>query len=833
MDQITWFGEPENMFAKLGGISYQECASVCDSLKECNAFTHTWNYRRYPLESDSLLFTKTRFAPLDFDGENSFAKYLAFDRETNVFFLKQANSDDDVKEQLIAFDLINKDTTNDKLKLRFWSSSGKCVSKVSTSPKIPSNNHTLSTIITHFNGTNPSCNTLGISDCSDESVLEFDLISEDKKAIQFSWSTNNDSGCIGLKRSFTEDIKPTGSDGDINVPPIVNCTISSNFKTCEYSTSSRPSMSIFPSGRPSKSSRPSISQVPSLRPSISHVPSKSDVPSDAPSDTPSNIPSYFYQCQEVQGTVCRNLPNETLDDSEYETVVTYEECKSSQTSCDDDKCTVTTTFKTEKCVYVQKTVKDLLEEMHTFFDNNCASEGSDGQVQLFSSSYSGKGCAFDNKAATFPSQEFTWSSDAVILQNTRSGKCLYSDLSLKECSETGTQWIYLFSFGHLYYVDDVNRMYCITYITQSQTTEVNKCDRKNDNQMWKYDKNEGKLIADTNSSLCLLVGAENSLSVGSCDKDLSRWSPYEECRLNTRQSTKPMKLESIKSPDVQCLAYDDDEESTLKPCTDLYEWVYVFNGDNATLALKDGTKCMGRTLGKDGLYNEIEDIVPASLPSGLVPCEEAVFSRQVLAGEEHNVFQWSLINFKTGEKTGPDYCLQAPTERIQSQCNETSVRQAQTWRAYGSAGDATEISVKPSATLQIVSDPEVLFQFYLFSKEGKSSRILRSRMAGLLRLAENFKFFLKTMIAITNESYGVVQKVSNPVAVVEEKLETGRSTFNLFNKVLIPFELVPYLGKLLKALRLRKITDMVAKHMKVCYIIIVVIVLIVLAVVLQ
>ena len=201
------------------------------------------------------------------------------------------------------------------------------------------------------------------------------------------------------------------------------------------------------------------------------------------------------------------------------------------------------------------------------------------------------------------------------------------------------------------------------------------------------------------------------------------------------------------------------------------------------------------------------------VPTGLVPCKKTTWSRQILAGVEHNEFEWSIVHI-TGEPTEPSYCLEVPTQMKQNECKD--VQDKRTWRSFGTAGDATEISVKPAATLQIVTDPEVLFQFYLFSKEGKSSRILRSRMAGLLRNAENLRRFIQNTLKITQEAYNVLDTVSSPIGAVNGHLSEGHSTFSLFNRVIYPLELVPYLGKLLKALRLKTITGQVAKHMKVC-----------------
>ncbi|GFH44128.1 hypothetical protein CTEN210_00602 [Chaetoceros tenuissimus] len=798
VDQITWFGEPETEFAKLSGISYQECASVCDSVPSCSAFTHTWNYRKYPLLSRSVLFTKTRMASLDFDQYNNRAEYLAFDLDSKRLVLKAAESDDDVRAQQISMESTSIDTTTTKLKMKFWSSSGQCLSGGSNAQTftsgIPGDNHTLDTIMNHFDGSEPSCLTLGISDCSDDDVLLFDNFLDYgfEEPINFSWN----AGCIRLQREFEDSVHYIGN-GDIFVPVKVVCKPPlESIDQCEYSTSSSPSLSKSPSA----SDRPKVSQNPPA------------VPSD------SWKPTQFSQCQEVQGTFCRNLPNETLS-VPYDTVITREECKQSTKTCDENKCIIETTITTYECLHIQKEVKDLVVEMHEFFDNKCPSNA--GNVNLFSSSYSGVGCSFDEESASFPSQEFTYASDAVILQNDGSGDCLSSDLKLGGCSET-TEWVHLFTSGHIYYTDDNDDMKCLSRDASGTGVEIRNCERNDSNQAWIYDVDEGMITKASNPEFCLIGVGIEAVGLGNCESKLAKWSRYEECRLNTRTTTKKMKLESVRDPGL-CLSTNSSYLASLAPCGDTgNEWIYNYNGNNATLIQGDNENfCMGRRL-DDGLYNETCNSSnvckkPENFPSGLVPCKEVVWSRQVLAGEENNIFQWSMINFRNGEKLGPDYCLQAPTGTKQELCNDaSSLSSAQTWRAYvdNAPIDATEISVKPSATLQIVTDPEVLFQFYLFSKEGKSSRILRSRVAGLIRDVERLKKLIEFLLVITQEAYALVDTIQEPIGKIDDKMQTGERTFSIFNKLLIPFEYIPYVGKALKASRLKPITGQVAKHMK-------------------
>lgn len=839
-------------------------------------------------------------ALLDFDQSSNKAKYLAFDLTSSRLVLNEANSDDDVKAQLISMESTNIGTTATKLKMKFWSSSGKCLSRGPSAHDfnsgIPGDTHTLDTIVNHFGGEKPSCLTLSISDCSDDDVLLFDNFLDYgfEKPITFSWNSTADSGCIRLRRDFNNSVDYLGN-GAIPVPVKVDCKPPSQSKdVCEYLTSSSPSLSpspsLFPSISPSSqhsnipslsnepsalpstsmkpshspslssepstsaspsssiepshfpsisaqpSNEPSITTEPSQAPSISSQPSSepsitiepSSIPSDStspsvsmnPSDTPTSSslnPTEFSQCQEVQGTVCRNLPNQTLSEP-YDTVITREECKESTKTCDEIKCTIVTTTTITECWYIQKEVKDLLEEIHDFFDNKCPS--STGGLNLFSSTYSGIGCSFDEKSASFPSQEFTYASDAVILQNDGSGDCLSSHLKLGGCTDT-TEWVYLFTSGHIYYTDNNGYMNCLSRDDSDTGVEIRKCERNDNSQAWIYDVDEGVITEASDPTFCLIGIGTEAVGVGSCESKFSKWSRYEECRLNTRTTTKKIKLESIQDPG-QCLSTDSSDLASLTSCQNNgNEWIYNYNGNNATLIEGNNADvCMGRRL-DDGLYNKICDSSdvckePKDFPSGLVPCDEVFWSRQVLAGEENNIFQWSLINFRNGEKLGPDYCLQAPTGTKQKLCDDAlSLSKAQTWRAYGSAGDATEISVKPSATLQIVTDPEVLFQFYLFSKEGKSSRILRSRVAGLIRDVDRLQKFIKKLVVITLEAFVLVDLIQEPIGKIEDKMHSGERTFKLYNILLIPFQYVPYVGTAIKTSRLKPITGQVSKHMKV------------------
>jgi hypothetical protein len=743
------------------------------------------------------LFAKTRIASLDFGKQNHSAKYLAFDTASKRLVLKSAFSDDDVRAQLVSPEVINIDTATTKLKLKFWSSSGQCLSKGAThelfDSGISGDTHTLDTIVDYFEGLVPSCMTVELGDCSDGNVLLFDNFLDVgfNEPINFSWQTRDDSGCLRQSQTSEEDLSFIGY-GKIPIPVKVNCTSFQEIDVCEMLTS------VSSSPSPTYSSSPSI------------MPSFSSSPSFMPS-----FESEIIRCQEIDGRICQNLPNGKAE--YFNTVITYEQCKNSSKICNDEKCIITTHTNTTECWNVQKQVYDLVNEMHSFFHERCSPSRS-SFTNIFSSTYSGVGCKFDDSAVIFQSHQFSFASDSVVMQNDESGKCLHSNLSLGSCSET-TEWVYIFSSGHVYYVDSGD-MKCLTRDTFSSGISIEDCDVKDSRQSWLYNSDKGTITAPLDTSICILVDTNSgSIQTGNCDEKSSKWSRYEECRLTTRTATKKMKLESI-NDQQQCLAIDDDAKAILKKCIDSTdEWIYSFNSNNATLIHQSGSgnRCLGRKL-DDGQYENTCNTSnickePQNYPSGLVPCSEVVWSRLVLAGEEQNIFQWSLINFTNGEKIGPDYCLEVPTQSTQRICT-ANLNFEQNWRAYGNGGDATEISVKPSASLQIVTDPEVLFQFYLFAKEGKSSRILRSRMAGLIRDVERLQRIVNMLMVIVAEAFTVVDSVQEPIGTVKNRLTQCESKFEFFSNVLIPFEFVPYVGKVIKAARLRPVTGQVSKHMK-------------------
>ena len=225
IDQITWFGEPERNFANITDLSYQECASLCDALGDCDAFIHTWNYRRAPLGSGrSLLFTNTRLTRLDFksDGEHQ-ALFLMFDLAMSQLVLRKAGSDDDVKKQLLSPELSIDEDDKSSFKLKFWSSSGKCLSAKGPFQTLM-NEFNQRVIQENFGGSQAACQKLDIAGCDEDTVIKFEDFGPARlnQKVRLAYKNSTGSGCIGIHRSaFREDVDTVGKTEELDIPPLL------------------------------------------------------------------------------------------------------------------------------------------------------------------------------------------------------------------------------------------------------------------------------------------------------------------------------------------------------------------------------------------------------------------------------------------------------------------------------------------------------------------------------------------------------------------------------------------------------------------------------------
>ena len=839
IDQVTWFGEPESTYATLSGMSYQECAALCDALDNqyCSAFLHTWNYRRSSSAVRPQLFRRSRLIRADFgpgDEEALFLQIAANDAGNfNLLELSTAEqgNDDALKNQQLS----NEQTVggNDSFLLKFWSKAGKCVSAGPFS-ELP-DGITLDIIQQNFDFNIPSCQTLYAGPCNNNDVIEFIEVAVDSSrnpgrfALAYDLpnidSATDSVGCLtthpGDGESYWQEIGDLF--GTMVIPPDPpNCTSAVTNSTCTKITVVR----THENG--------SV-----LENSTTWAPGDCDLDLlEAVECSPgSSRQIELFHTTIENSTICRSPPIE--DCTSVTDVVDFD--VTSETST----CIYYSASNETMCWYTQRNAIDLLMDIDLHYEKapECqaaplpvsVSHSSTTRVDgsnptdtsqrktraLLSRSY-GPACGYDEQVATIPGQLFAYSSNPVLLSNEATGDCLASDLSLVPCTDSrAEEWIHIFDEsreanvgGEIFFVDHTHSMRCLSRTSNypNASLEVSPCDSSGASlsQKWMYDGTSGLLILpDSEPQSCVLIGDSHvDVQLGSCSDSRARWSQYSECKLNTREKTKPMKVESIESPG-QCL---NDMATALISCSLANEWVYIFDAKYARLQqapswTSDPPLCLAREHDDPATFCN-GDL--SSRPTGLIHCappedgdiSNVTYWRTVLGGEEGNVFQWSLIDGQ-GLPDGPMYCIRTPNQEPQDIC-DADLDNEQHWRRYDQVVDATEISVKPDLLLQKITDPEVLFQFFLFSAEGRLSRQLRAKFKGLERDVNRLAPIIEATTLVVTDSLAMVSSVGDQVATLSDSTTATKEKFTEFGKVLRAFEPFPYVGPVIKRTKLRK-----------------------------
>lgn len=274
-----------------------------------------------------------------------------------------------------------------------------------------------------------------------------------------------------------------------------------------------------------------------------------------------------------------------------------------------------------------------------------------------------------------------------------------------------------------------------------------------------------------------------------------------------------MRLESF-SNKGKCMSLDGTD---LKACEsdDVGYWRYYYDSTNGNLGrlerlypTQSPPQCFGRVPGNSSAPY---DYLPETSPNGIVQCDATlsedplqVFYRTTLYGAEYNVLSF-LVNNRD------DYCVKLPNGNpLQTICGSGD---EQKWRAYGSAGDSTELSLKPGAASQEVTNFEVALQFFLFSSEGKISRILRANTAKLRRLVDTILPVIESTASSVSTVSDLIQSVEDPASELSDRLNRAERIFKIFGIVLKPVESVPYVGPVLKSTGLSRICSQV-RHVR-------------------
>jgi hypothetical protein len=399
LDINTWFGEPETTFARISGVTYQECASLCDQLgSNCQAFLHTWNYRRSSTASTPEMFSKSRIMHSKFSpGGNKNALYLQFDLENNQFVVAEAFSDDDVKAQTILFEQVGDDGTTPSFAFR--TSSGFCVA--GSSFAFFPDGDTLDIVRANFgNESSPVCQELDVSLCSDPEVVLFTFGEQDGfQALSARFSSNGTSftGCLSVVPATTstndKDFVLTGNDfGDLDIPAKVSENATSSSESCS-SGQSRVVVNYAGASTWTEFAWTSNTDCSEVRINATKC-NYSDTTALS-----TRVVTNTTTCQYPATELCTSTVNQSIVVAENSTTIMGVVVPANSTYVIQNRtCSyVSSVIKTVR-TYTQKTGGDLLTEMHDFFSSACNQSGSPS-TRVFSRSYA-DGCGFDGKDMT-------------------------------------------------------------------------------------------------------------------------------------------------------------------------------------------------------------------------------------------------------------------------------------------------------------------------------------------------------------------------------------------------------------------------------------------------
>lgn len=131
-------------------------------------------------------------------------------------------------------------------------------------------------------------------------------------------------------------------------------------------------------------------------------------------------------------------------------------------------------------------------------------------------------------------------------------------------------------------------------------------------------------------------------------------------------------------------------------------------------------------------------------------------------------------------------------QKTQVECRDLPSARRESWRKYGSSGDATEISVKPGLILQQITDPEKLLQFWLMTADGRDARLLRAKMAKLTQKIEQAVPIFDNSNTGAEEVLKLVTAVQEPVSSILGSMNQAESFFGIVAIVVSPSLFCPY-----------------------------------------
>ena len=170
-----------------------------------------------------------------------------------------------------------------------------------------------------------------------------------------------------------------------------------------------------------------------------------------------------------------------------------------------------------------------------------------------------------------------------------------------------------------------------------------------------------------------------------------------------------------------------------------------------------------------------------------------------LAGPENNV----LKHFELGgpssnggacieRRASPEQC---GYNTVLEGCDQNSLDPRNGWKMYGRGGDAIELAVKPSAAVEEITDPDLLFDLFITSDFGALARELMAAVERLNCYILRLKGVLSDIGRNAIGVLAILDSFQEPLSIFRETLEDGSSTSKALGLVCKILERVQYVGQ--------------------------------------
>ncbi|CAK9090905.1 Uncharacterized protein (Fragment), partial [Durusdinium trenchii] len=296
--------------------------------------------------------------------------------------------------------------------------------------------------------------------------------------------------------------------------------------------------------------------------------------------------------------------------------------------------------------------------------------------------------------------------------------------------------------------------------------------------------------------------------------DDQTWVRFAVCKLTTRETSAVMALENVFSKECWRDSFnpynsvcDEPSSSRMISCgrdikyTSVDRVRYVYSATNPALKftleeLGTSGRPNGRCLGRDSTLGSV----------GSESCGDAA---------QYPFVNW-LFNARNLTFTSLDGRVLAYSpcsgRVVAYSDSEVVARGLKTaWRKSEPTGGAVELSVPATPINFEVTDPEVLFQVWLWSDFGIRSRKLLAKVESVSNTVSRLSAFVKRCKQAIERAIGALNRVEGVLAPPVSTLNRISSFLLVVDPILRIFERVPYVGPVVRGVRLRSILSSARK----------------------